>query len=237
MTPDDRRRARVDAAAVVADRRAGPPRAEGDNAVHARAHHEAVRTRLVPVTPVNEPARDAREEAVVALLEGIGEDPSRDGLRDTPRRVVKALAEMTVGYQHDPAQILGTVFDEDSDEMVVVRGIPFWSLCEHHMLPFHGAAHVAYLPDGQVVGLSKIPRLVECFARRLQVQERMTAQVADALATHLRPRGVAVLIEGEHTCMRIRGIQREGTMVTSAYRGALRDGPARSEFLQHLRPR
>lgn len=225
MTPDGRRRPQAEAATDVA------------HAGHAGQRGDANRTRLVPVTSVHEPASDPREDAVVALLQGIGEDPSREGLRDTPRRVVKALAEMTIGYQHDPAQILGTVFDEVSEEMVIVRGIPFWSLCEHHMLPFHGTAHVAYLPDGQVVGLSKIPRLVECFARRLQVQERMTTQVADALATHLQPRGVAVLIEGEHTCMRIRGIQREGTMITSAYRGTLRDDAARAEFLQHVRAR
>jgi len=172
------------------------------------------------------------EDAVVRLLQAIGEDPDRDGLRDTPRRVVKALGEMTCGYLEDPADILATVFDVDFDEMIVVRRIPFVSLCEHHLLTFVGHATVGYVPKDLVVGLSKLARLVDCYARRLQVQERMTRQIADAIDTHLRPAGVAVLIESTHSCMSSRGVAKVAPMVTSDVRGCFRDQPeARAEFM------
>lgn len=174
-------------------------------------------------------------DAVVRLLELVGEDPNRPGLVDTPGRVVRALAEMTEGYRMDPAVILERVFDEpSSDEMVVVDGIDFTSLCEHHLLPFAGTAVVGYVPQGgKVVGLSKIPRLVECFARRLQVQERLTRQIADAMDTHLAPAGVGVVLRAKHSCMGCRGVRKPAaSMVTSATLGLFRDDPrARAEFL------
>lgn len=167
-----------------------------------------------------------------ALLIGLGEDPDRDGLKRTPQRVAAAYREMTAGYQLDPADILSTTFDVAYDEMVVVRGIEFWSLCEHHLMPFHGTATVGYLPRERVVGLSKIGRLVQCFARRLQVQERMTQQIADAMQEHLNPVGVGVVIHASHTCMAMRGVKLAGEMVTSSMLGAFReDGRARTEFL------
>lgn len=173
-------------------------------------------------------------DAVVRLLQHLGEDPSRDGLIDTPRRVVKALRELTSGYDKDPAQILSTTFEVEHDEMIVLRNIPFSSLCEHHMLPFHGHATVAYIPKpgGRVVGLSKLARLVDAYARRLQVQERMTDEIAKALETHLDALGVGVIITAHHTCMSMRGIGTPGEMVTSAMRGVMRtDHDARAELL------
>lgn len=175
-------------------------------------------------------------DAVVRLLEHIGEDPTRDGLLDTPRRVVKAWRELTVGYTMDPAEILATTFDVTCDEMITVRRVPFSSLCEHHILPFHGHATVAYIPSpgGRIVGLSKLARLVDCYARRLQVQERLTAQIADAIDEHLQPIGVGVIVTASHTCMSMRGIGKPGEMVTSKLTGALRnDAAARAEFM-HL---
>lgn len=174
-------------------------------------------------------------DAVVRLLEHVGEDPTRPGLADTPDRVLRALAEMTSGYQLDPAEILARQFPDDYDEMVIVRGVTFTSLCEHHMLAFTGTATVGYIPAPGlgVVGLSKLARLVDCFARRLQVQERLTMQVADAIEEHLHPVGVGVVIRAEHSCMGCRGVRKPGAeMVTSAMRGALRTKPeARAEFL------
>jgi len=172
------------------------------------------------------------EEAIVTLLRYIGEDPDRDGLRDTPARVARAWREMTSGYDDDPATILGRTFDESSDEMIILRGISFYSTCEHHLLPFYGTATVGYLP-GKVVGISKLARLVECFARRLQIQERMTRQIADAIETHLDARGVAVILRAHHLCMGCRGVRQEETeMVTSSMLGILRsDATSRSEFL------
>jgi GTP cyclohydrolase I len=171
-------------------------------------------------------------DAVRRILQHIGEDPNRDGLLDTPKRVVKAFTEMTVGYAQDPGDILSTTFDVDCDEMVVVTGIRFTSLCEHHLLPFIGTATVAYIP-GQVVGLSKLARLVECYARRLQVQERMTNQIADSIEEHLNPQGVGVVVRAHHACMGCRGVrQQNAEMVTSALRGFMRDkADARAEFL------
>src|SRR5262245_15437847 len=174
------------------------------------------------------------EDAVVTLLRWVGEDPERDGLRDTPARVAKAWREMTSGYDDDPAEILSRTFDESSDEMIILRGISFYSTCEHHLLPFYGTATVGYLP-GKVVGISKLARLVECFARRLQIQERMTRQIAEAVQTHLEARGVGVVLRAHHLCMGCRGVRQEETeMVTSSMLGTLRIDPAsRSEFLCH----
>lgn len=157
-----------------------------------------------------------------------------EGLDDTPKRVVKAFAEMTSGYNTDPAQILARTFPgENYDELVIVPGIQFVSMCEHHLLPFTGSVVVAYIPQDRVIGLSKLPRLVECFARRLQVQERMTVQIADAIDEHLKPRGVGVVVRAKHACMTCRGVrQPEAEMVTSVMRGALRDKPeARAELM------
>ena len=173
------------------------------------------------------------EMAVTRLLRFIGEDPGRDGLVDTPSRVVRAWREMTAGYQEDPAEILSRTFEETSDELVVLRGVSFYSTCEHHMLPFYGTAAVGYLP-GKVVGISKLARLVHCFARRLQIQERLTRQIADAVAEHLGARGTGVVITAHHLCMGCRGVRQAGTeMVTSSMLGTLRNDPvSRSEFLR-----
>ena len=171
-------------------------------------------------------------DAVVRLLQHIGEDPARDGLIDTPKRVVKALRELTVGYTMNPATVLGTTFDVTCDEMIIVSGIKFASLCEHHMLPFHGTVTVGYIPGERVVGLSKIARLVEVYARRLQVQERMTRQIAEAMETHLNATGVGVIVQGEHACMAHRGIGKQATMTTSAMLGVMRtNDAARTELL------
>lgn len=171
-------------------------------------------------------------DAVIALLRDIGEDPTRAGLLDTPKRYVKAFHELTEGYKQDPADILSRVFDgENYDEMVVVRGIEFTSLCEHHLLPFVGEATVAYIPDGKVVGLSKIPRLVHCFAKRLQLQERLTKQIADAIMERLAPLGVGVIVRASHSCMRLRGVRCRGEMVTSTLLGNFREPAVRQEFL------
>jgi len=167
--------------------------------------------------------------AVRELLLAIGEDPDRPGLADTPGRVARAYAETFAGLWQDPFEILATTFDEDHDEMVLVKDIPMYSTCEHHLVPFHGKAHVGYIPgaDGRVTGLSKLARLVEVYARRPQVQERMTRQIADALYEALKPQGVIVVIEAEHLCMAMRGIRKPGsTTVTSAVRGIFRDNPA-----------
>ena len=172
------------------------------------------------------------EAAVREILLAIGENPDRDGLLDTPARVARMYAEVFAGLAMDPAEVLTVTFAEDHREMVILRDIPFASFCEHHLLPFTGIAHVGYIPNGQIIGLSKLARLVETFARRPQVQERMTSAIADTLMDTLQPDGVAVLIEATHTCMTIRGIQKPGaTMVTSAVRGGFRSRPAtRAEF-------
>ena len=174
------------------------------------------------------------ENAVRELLAMVGEDPNREGLLNTPKRVVKAFKEMTEGYGQDPADILSTVFHEDYDQMVVLKDIEFVSMCEHHLQPFRGTAAVAYLPKGKVVGLSKLARLVDAYARRLQVQERMTEQIKDAIVEHLDPLGVGVFIEAHHSCMGNRGIRKHGArMVTQALYGEmLSDGHARKEFMQ-----
>ncbi|HEY7824397.1 MAG TPA: GTP cyclohydrolase I FolE [Acidimicrobiia bacterium] len=176
----------------------------------------------------------APEDGIVRLLQFVGEDPTREGLIDTPKRVLKAFTEMTAGYQQNPADILSTVFHEDYDQMVVLHGIEFVSMCEHHLQPFRGTAAVGYIPNGRVVGLSKLARLVDAYARRLQVQERMTEQIKTALVDNLDPVGVGVYIEAHHSCMGNRGVRKhQATMVTQALHGAIMDKPeARSEFMR-----
>ncbi len=173
------------------------------------------------------------EKAVREILFAIGEDPDREGLLKTPNRVARAYTELMAGLHDEPRKHLKTVFTERYQEVVLLRDIPFHSMCEHHLLPFMGRAHVAYLPDGKVVGLSKLARLVEGYARRPQVQERLTTQIADALMEELNPIGAACVIEAEHTCMTIRGVKKTGsTMVTSELRGIFKENPAsRSEIL------
>jgi GTP cyclohydrolase I len=166
------------------------------------------------------------ERAVREILIAIGEDPDRDGLTDTPARVARAYAEQFSGLSQQPEDVLGTVFDADHDELILVRDIEVYSTCEHHLVPFFGAAHVAYIPNekGQITGLSKLARLVDVYARRPQVQERMTSQIADALMRVLEPRGALVVIEAEHLCMSMRGVRKPGAKtVTSAVRGTIRD--------------
>ncbi len=178
------------------------------------------------------------ESAVREILFNIGENPEREGLLKTPNRVARMFDELTSGYHVDPQALLnGAMFTVDYNEMVLVKNIEFHSLCEHHMLPFSGRAHVAYIPNGKVVGLSKIPRIVEMFARRLQVQERMTAQIADLIEEILDPQGVAVVVEGVHMCMVMRGVKKnEASMSTSAMRGLFRaDSELRKEFLNSIK--
>ncbi len=182
-------------------------------------------------------ARPEVEQAVIQLLNAVGEDVSREGLHDTPARVARMYDELLAGYRVDPhAMINEALFDVDYDEMVIVKDIEFYSLCEHHMLPFLGRAHIAYLPAGKVIGLSKIPRVVDLFARRLQVQERMTRQIADFLEAALHPRGVAVVVEGWHLCATMRGVKKaHALMVTSALTGSFRDRHlTRQEFFDHI---
>lgn len=179
--------------------------------------------------------------AVIEVIKGVGEDPEREGLRNTPDRVSRMYAELLSGYSADPDKIInGALFHINYDEMVLVRDIEFYSLCEHHMLPFLGRAHVAYLPKGKVIGLSKIPRIVDMYARRLQVQERMTRQIADFLQGTLEPYGVAVVVEAMHLCSMMRGVKKhDARMTTSAMHGAFRANLAtREEFLENIsRPR
>ena len=177
------------------------------------------------------------EAAVREILAAIGEDPDREGLRRTPHRVAEAYEELFAGLREDPRKHLRTTFDEDHKEMVVLRDIPFASICEHHLLPFTGVAHVGYIPRGRIVGLSKLARLVEGYARRPQVQERLTSEVADAMMDELQPDGCGFVVEAVHTCMTIRGIEKAGaTMVTSAMRGGFRNRPeTRAEFMTILR--
>jgi GTP cyclohydrolase IA len=168
------------------------------------------------------------ERAVIELLLAIGEDPGREGLRATPRRVASMYEELFAGFDEDPSKYLTVTFAAEHDEMVMVRDIPFASLCEHHLVPFIGRAHVAYIPgdDGRITGLSKLARLVDAYAKRLQVQERMTAQIADTLMEALAPRGALVVVEAEHLCMSMRGVRKPGTLtVTSALRGIFKDDP------------
>ena len=188
---------------------------------------------------MNEPVDLPRiERAVREILAAIGEDPDRDGLVDTPARVARAYAEQFSGLSQSPEDVLGTVFDADHDELILVRDIEVYSTCEHHLVPFFGRAHVAYIPNekGQITGLSKLARLVDVYARRPQVQERMTSQIADALMRVLEPRGALVVIEAEHLCMSMRGVRKPGAKtVTSAVRGSIRDNAStRAEAMSLL---
>jgi GTP cyclohydrolase IA len=180
---------------------------------------------------------DRIEGAVLDVLQAVGEDPMREGLRDTPARVARMYEEVFAGLWRDPRDELSAVFDEDHSEMVIVKDIPFYSMCEHHLLPFHGVAHFGYLPQGHIVGLSKIARLVETLSRRPQVQERLTGQIADIFCEVLQPLGAGVVVQAEHLCMTMRGIKKPGSkMVTSALRGAFRDSAeTRAEFLANVR--
>lgn len=180
--------------------------------------------------PLNE---EGVRQSVVDLIEAIGEDREREGLRDTPRRIAQMYAEILSGLDVNPGDYLNVQFGNGHDEMVILRDIPFYSMCEHHFLPFHGVAHVGYIPDGRVVGISKIARVVEAFAKRPQLQERLTAQVADCIMDNVKPDGVAVVVEAEHLCMTMRGVRKPGSrMVTSAMRGGFRkQSVTRAEFL------
>jgi len=174
------------------------------------------------------------EKHVDAILRELGEDPAREGLKRTPERVARAIRELTRGYAQDPEKIInGALFTEDYSEMIIMKDIDFFSLCEHHILPFFGKTHIAYLPKGKIVGISKLARLVDVYARRLQVQERMTTQIASLLMEKLRPEGVAVVVEAEHLCMRMRGVEKQNSyVVTSAMFGVFRERQeTRDEFM------
>jgi len=179
------------------------------------------------------------EKAVREILSAIGEDLNRDGLKDTPARVARMYGELLAGMHDDPNTHISRVFNENYDEIVLLRDIPFYSICEHHLMPFIGSAHVAYLPAGKILGVSKLARIVDCFARRLQTQERLTYQIADCLMSNLKPLGVAVVLEAAHSCMTIRGIKKPGSvMVTSAVRGLFRKDPrSRNEIMSLIHNR
>ncbi len=190
---------------------------------------------VVEIVPVSQQVDIASH--VKDILSGLGEDPSRDGLLKTPERYEKAMRFLTSGYQADVDKLInGALFDVDYDEMVVVKDIEFFSMCEHHMLPFYGKAHVAYVPNGKVVGLSKIPRIIDVFARRLQVQERMTQEIAHTLMDVLQPRGVGVIVEARHFCMMMRGVEKQhSSTATSSMLGDFRNKETRHEFLSLVR--
>lgn len=184
---------------------------------------------------VNETTTSKLADSYLEILNNLGEDSSRDGLLKTPERVAKAMQYLTSGYEANPQETLtSAMFDEDYREPVLVKNIEFYSLCEHHMLPFFGKAHIAYIPDGKIVGLSKIPRLVEIFSRRLQVQERLTTQIRDCITETLNPKGVAVILEASHMCMQMRGVETQNsTTTTSAFYGEYESNPSmKQEFLQ-----
>jgi len=200
-------------------------------ALEVRSPREAI-SRTSPETA--RPSQENAEGMAAGLLAFVGEDPAREGLLRSPHRIVESLKFLTTGYEENVETLLnGAIFHEDYDDMVVVKDIEFYSLCEHHLLPFYGKVHVAYVPNGKIVGLSKIPRLVDMFARRLQVQERLTTQIAEALEEALEPKGVAVVVEGAHLCMLMRGVQKQSaSMVTSHVRGVFRtDRATRAEFM------
>lgn len=173
------------------------------------------------------------EKAVREILLAVGEDIEREGLKETPERVARMYTELLAGMQKDPKEHLRSVFKENYEEIVLLRGVPFYSICEHHLMPFIGQANVAYLPSGAILGISKLARIVDCFARRLQAQERLTYQIADFIMNNLKPQGVAVVLEASHSCMTIRGVKKPGSvMVTSALRGIFkRDPKSRSEIM------
>lgn len=185
----------------------------------------------------NDSTTEAIAQHVTQLLQHLGEDPEREGLQRTPERVGKAMQFLTQGYQQDPEAILrSALFEEDYRQMVVVKDIPFYSLCEHHMLPFFGKAHVAYIPNGKITGLSKVARVVDVFARRLQVQERMTTQIKECIQNTLNPLGVMVVIEAEHLCMQMRGVQKPGAVTTTSdFTGAFNRPETREEFMNLIR--
>ncbi|HEY7124840.1 MAG TPA: GTP cyclohydrolase I FolE [Ktedonobacterales bacterium] len=191
-----------------------------------------------PLVGVVRPQVDKEKikRAVVMLLEAIGEDPTREGLLETPRRIAEMYTELFAGLHQDPAQVLKVSFDEGHSEMVIVKDIPFYTMCEHHFLPFYGVAHVGYIPRGRVVGISKLARAVEILARRPQLQERLTSQLADSIMTTLEPHGVGVVLEGEHLCMTARGVKKPGSkVVTSAMRGVFKNVATRAEFTALIR--
>jgi len=208
----------------------------GSGSAHSALTHEAAAR---PLADVGVTLEAASVQAIYAeLLKRLGEDPTRDGLKQTPKRMEKSMAFLTKGYEESVASVLhGALFDVDYDEMVIVRDIEFYSLCEHHLLPFFGKAHVAYLPQGKVVGLSKLPRIVDVFARRLQVQERLTQQIAEAIEDAIAPQGVGVVIEAQHLCMMMRGVEKQSSLtVTSSLRGVFKTQlQTRSEFLALVR--
>ena len=199
--------------------------------------HDDELNRLKQVLEI--PSGQEWEATIRLLIRLIGEDPTRDGLRRTPLRVKQSLQFLTAGYRMDPAKILRRRFAVKHDEMVIVQGIDFFSICEHHLLPFFGTCHVAYLPDQEIVGLSKIPRVVDAFARRLQVQEQLTTQIAEAINQYLKPKGVACVMEAQHLCMMMRGVQKQNTRaVTSAMLGVFRTSEkTRAEFLTLIHSR
>ncbi|GIV60955.1 MAG: hypothetical protein KatS3mg043_2044 [Rhodothermaceae bacterium] len=206
------------------------PTTQGDGAAG-----EPVPVPAMPRTDTNTPATSLLARNMARVIELLGEDPEREGLLKTPERVAKALQFLTQGYTQDPRAILtSALFEEDYSEMILVRDIEVFSLCEHHMLPFFGRAHVAYIPNGKIVGLSKIPRVVDVFARRLQVQERLTIQIRDAIEEVLRPQGVAVVIEATHLCMVMRGVQKQHSLTTTSAMSGLfmEDTSARAEFMR-----
>jgi GTP cyclohydrolase I len=184
------------------------------------------------VTEAN-PTLEVLEDMYRTVLKEIGENPDRQGLRDTPARVAKAMRHLTKGYRQDPKEIIrSAMFDEDYSQMVLVKDVELYSLCEHHMLPFFGKAHLAYIPNGKIVGLSKLPRVVDVFARRLQVQERMTNQIRDCIQETLNPLGVAVVIEAQHMCMQMRGVEKQNSVTTtSAFHGEFLEERTRQEFV------
>jgi GTP cyclohydrolase I len=201
---------------------------------------EAANAKLMSQT--NHPVVDGLQHAsfeqlVREMLARLGEDPSREGLLDTPRRVAKSMEYLTHGYSQQPADVInGALFTVDYDEMVIVKDIEMFSMCEHHMLPFFGKVHIAYIPKGRVIGLSKLPRLVEVFARRLQVQERLTTQIAEAIQEIIQPQGVGVVIEARHLCMMMRGVEKQhSAAITSSMLGVFRQSETRNEFLSLLR--
>lgn len=189
--------------------------------------HEENKDELTPV-------QQRLAEHVQDMLGLLGENAGREGLLKTPKRVAKAMTFLTSGYEQDPVAILNSAkFNEDYNQMVIVRDINFYSLCEHHMLPFYGKVHVAYIPDGQVTGLSKIARVVDCFARRLQIQERLTKQIREAIQQALHPQGVMVVVEAQHMCMQMRGVQKQGSITTTSdFSGVFKTAKTREEFLQ-----
>jgi GTP cyclohydrolase I len=210
-----------------------PARRPGSNGVHGKLAPVDVPA-LLPAEPIGAPDGDLLEAATRDLLIGVGEDPERDGLLDTPARVRKSMALLTQGYRLDPRDVVGdALFDVEYDDLVLVRDIEMYSLCEHHLLPFFGKAHIGYLPRGKVVGLSKLPRLTDVFARRLQVQERLTHQIAECIQEIIEPAGVGVIIEASHLCMMMRGVEKQQSVTrTQTLLGTLRDDDrARAEFL------